>query len=133
MIEERYIQMAINIRRTYLKLSNNLNLYGTRAMQIAKKLEETVVKVEEIQKQAEDRSNNTDAKEYITRLLKIIDDVEQEGKRLENLVSPVNKEIEKLAKEEQELYRQIVEHHPGLSEDQIVSEVKDRLIKEGLS
>ena len=55
MIEERYIQMAINIRRTYLKLSNNLNLYGTRAMQIANKLEETVVKVEEIQNSVEER------------------------------------------------------------------------------
>jgi hypothetical protein len=41
--------------------------------------------------------------------------------------------IEKLAKEEQELFRQIVERHSNLSQDQIVSIVRDRLIKEGLS
>ena len=42
-------------------------------------------------------------------------------------------EIEKLAKEEMELYRLIVESHPTLTEDQIVEKVQDRLIKEGLS
>ena len=44
-----------------------------------------------------------------------------------------NVEIEKLGREEQELYRQIVEHHPELTEDQIVKSVRDRLLKEGLS
>jgi hypothetical protein len=41
--------------------------------------------------------------------------------------------MEKLAKEEMELYRQIVDSHPNLTEDQIVEKVQDRLIKEGLS
>ncbi len=133
MIEEKYIQMAINIRRTYLKLNNNLSLYGSRAIQIVKRLEETVSKIDDIQKQINDKKVKTDEKEILNKLLKIIDEVEDEGKRLEGLVNPVNKEIEKLAKEEEELYRQIVEHHPTLKEEQIVSIVKDRLIKEGLS
>jgi hypothetical protein len=45
--------------------------------------------------------------------MKILDDVDDEGKSLENLVSPLNS-IEKLALEEQELYRQIKERHHGL-------------------
>jgi hypothetical protein len=133
MVEERYIQMAISIRRTYLKLSNNLNLYGSRAAQVAQRLEETLPKIEEIQRQLDNRNVKVDEKEVLNKLLKIVDEVEEEGKRLENLVNPVNKEIEKLAKEEQELYRQIVEHHPNLKEEQIVSIIRDRLIKEGLS
>jgi hypothetical protein len=56
-----------------------------------------------------------------------------EGKKLETLIDPINVEIEKLGREEQELYRQIVEHHPELTEDQIVNFVRDRLLKEGLS
>ena len=66
-------------------------------------------------------------------MLEILEEVDSEGKRLEDLVDPLNKEIEKLALEEQELYRQIVEHHPELTEDQIVNFVRDRLLKEGLS
>ena len=50
MIEERYLQMALNIRRTYLKFSNNLDLYGSRASQVTKRLQDTVEKMEEIQK-----------------------------------------------------------------------------------
>jgi len=69
----------------------------------------------------------------LKKLLKIIDEVEDEGKRLEKLIEPINLEIEKLAKEEMELYRQILDGHPNLTENQIVEKVQDRLIKEGLS
>jgi predicted phage-related endonuclease len=137
MVDEKYLQMAINIRRTYLKLSNNLDLYSSRALQISDRLEETIKKLEGFNKEIEENSKSKNTKtsqvEVFERLLKMIDEVEEEGKRLENLVSPVNIEIEKLAKEEMELYKQIVDNHPKLTEDQIVESVKDRLIKEGLS
>lgn len=137
MVEEKYLQMAINIRRTYLKLSNNLELYSSRALQISDRLEETIKKLEGFNKEIEESSKSKNSKisqvEVFERLLKMIDEVEEEGRRLENLVSPVNTEIEKLAKEEMELYKLIVDSHPKLTEDQIVESVKDRLIKEGLS
>lgn len=137
MVDERYIQMAITIRRTYLKLINNLDLYRTRALQISDRLEETVDKLNEFNKEvtesAKNKNSNISQVEIFERLLKIIDEVEDEGKRLENLIDPINVEMEKLAKEEMELYRQIVDSHPNLTEDQIVESVRDRLIKEGLS
>jgi predicted nucleic acid-binding Zn-ribbon protein len=137
MVDEKYLQMAINIRRTYLKLINNLDLYRSRALQISERLQETVTKIDDLNKEAEEaskrKSSNVSQIEVFQKLLKIIDEVEEEGKRLENLIDPINVEIEKLAKEEMELYRQIVDAHPKLTEDQIVEVVKDRLIKEGLS
>lgn len=42
----------------------------------------------------------------------------------------MNKDIEKLALEEQELYRQIKQKHSNLTDEQIISSVKDRLIQE---
>ena len=45
----------------------------------------------------------------------------------------LNKDIEKLALEEQELYRQIKQKHSNLTDEQIISSVKDRLIQENLS
>ncbi len=131
MIDERYLRVAVQIRRTYLKLINNLELYKSVATSITKKLEETIDKISEIENDYIDKK--LDDKKSMENALKVINDVESEGKRLEGLINPINDEIEKLLKEEQELYKQIVNNHRELTEDQIVSIVRDRLIKEGLS
>ena len=135
MIDEKYLQKAIRIRRTYLKLINNMDLYRARATQISENLDKTLKDLDNFQKDLnkKDRKESIDEKALFEKLLKIIDNIEEEGKRLEKLIEPVNFEIEKLAKEEIELYNQILDGHSNLTEDQIVEKVKDRLIKEGLS
>lgn len=135
MIDEKYLQRAINIRRTYLKLINSMDLYRARALQVSERLNDTLKKLDEIKEDAKVRNSkkNVNEVDLLNRLLKIIDEVDDEGKRLEKLIEPVNIEIEKLSKEEMELYRLIVDNHPSLSEDKIVQIVQDRLIKEGLS
>jgi len=65
--------------------------------------------------------------------MKVLNDIEDEGHSLENLVDPLNSDIEKLALEEQELYRLIKQKHNNLTDEQIIESVKDRLIKENLS
>lgn len=131
MIDEKFLQSAVRIRRTYLKLSNNLELYKSATIGISKKLDSTLEDLKNLEDDYVERK--VEGKETLEKLLKVIDSVEEEGRRLEKLVEPINSEIEKLVKEEQELYRQITSTHHNLSEDQIVKEVKDRLIKEGLS
>lgn len=135
MIDEKYLQKAIRIRRTYLKLINNMDLYRARATQISENLDKTLKDLDNFQKDLnkKDRKESIDEKALFEKLLKIIDNIEEEGKRLEKLIEPVNFEIEKLAKEEIELYDQILDGHSNLTEDQIVEKVQDRLIKEGLS
>ena len=138
MIEEKYLKMSISIRRTYLKLINNLDLYHNRALKVSSNLEETLAKLDTIQegldsKDKETSRQETSSKETLDKILNILQEVEDEGKKLETLIDPINLEIEKLGREEQELYRQIVEHHSELTEDQIVNFVRDRLLKEGLS
>ena len=133
MIEEKYLQMSISIRRTYLKLINNLDLYHNRAIKVSSNLEETLAKLDTIQEGLDSKDKKMSGKETLDKLLDILQEVEDEGKKLETLIDPINVEIEKLGREEQELYRQIVEHHPELTEDQIVNSVRDRLLKEGLS
>ena len=132
MIDEKYLQDAIRIRRTYLKMSNSMDLYQKKAQQVSDKLEETIVRIDELQsKIGKDKTH--DDSYFMNELMKILNDVEDEGKSLENLVDPLNKDIEKLALEEQELYRQIKEKHYTLTDEQIINSVKDRLIKENLS
>jgi len=135
MIDEIYLQNAVRIRRTYLKLSSNMDLYQQKAQAVSSKLDETISKIDALQSKAEDskNNNNNDANFYLAELMKILNEVEEDGSALENLVNPLNAEIEKLTLEEQELYRQIKEKHYDLSDDEIISQVQDRLVKENLS
>lgn len=136
MIDEIYLQNAVRIRRTYLKLSNNMDLYQKKAKAVSDKLETTISKIDELQSKIEesrrDKNDKKDSNFFLTELVKILNEVEEEGKALESSVDPLNKEIEKLALEEQELYRQIKEKHFNLTDEQIISSVQDRLIKENL-
>ena len=135
MIDEFFLYNAVSIRRTYLKMTNNMDFYQKRAKEIVDRLELTISKINDIQKKAEEgrakKENGT--MEILNDLVKILNEIEDEGKALENLVDPLNKDIEKLALEEQELYRQIKQKHSNLTDDQIISSVKDRLIQENRS
>lgn len=133
MIDESFIQNAIQIRKTYLKLSSNMNLYQKKAQEVANRLDETLLKVDDLSKRAEvSKSNNTQTNNLLNELLEILKTVESDGESLENLVNPLNKEIEKLALEEQELYRLIKERHFEISDDMIINEVQARLKSENL-
>ena len=46
MIDEIYLQNAVRIRRTYLKLSNNMDLYQKKAQAVSDKLETTISKID---------------------------------------------------------------------------------------
>lgn len=138
MVDEVFLQNAVRIRRTYLKLSNNMGLYQKKAQQVSDKLNDTVSRIEEIEteikesrKTKKDSDNGTEY--FLNELMKALQEVDDEGKSLEGLVNPLNKEIEKLALEEQELYRKIKEKHFTLTDEQIVESIRDRLIKENLS
>lgn len=135
MIEEQFLESAIQIRRTYLKLTNNLSLYQKRAEEIVNVLEKSINKLESLQKEIKDtkagKSNMTNEK-AINEVLSTINDVEQEGERLNSLFEPLNKEIEKLGKEEAELWNRIIEKHSDIPEDKIIEIFKSRLEREGL-
>jgi DNA repair exonuclease SbcCD ATPase subunit len=132
MIDDNFLESAVRIRRTYLKVSNNMDLYHRRAKEIVEVLENTISKIDNLQNDIKDK-RNISGDSAIKKLLDILQEVEDEGSRLEKLVEPMNKEIEKLGLEESELYRQIKEKHSNLTEEQIVESVRTRLIKEGLS
>lgn len=135
MVDEVFLQNAVRIRRTYLKMTNNMDLYQKKAKEIVGKLDETLIKIDNLQKVAEEDKKNSVVgnQNLLNDLLGILNDIDIEGKSLEDLVSPLNQEIEKLGLEEQELYRQIKEKHYELTDEQIIESVKNRLIKENLS
>ena len=136
MIEEKFLVAAVNIKRSYLKLTSNLDFYKRRAEQTLERLQDAYSQVEDLEGEIAELKKKKDTNvdpNLTTKVLTILSEIEQEGNKIEKFVEPLNKEIEKLAMEEQELYRVIVETHPNLSEDQIVESVGLRLKKEGLS
>ena len=132
MIYESFIKAAIKIRREYLKLTNNLSFYKRKAEDVIENLEDIVTKIENIQQETENQSiTNNDA--VVFQLTKLLTDVESEGRAVESLIDPLNKEIEKLGLEEQELWRNIKNKYPNLSDEEIVEYVRKRLLQENLS
>ena len=130
MIEESFIQSSIRIRRQYLKLTNNMNLYKRKATDVVSNLEDILAKVEIIKSKSE---NGEDSDSILKELKNILSDIEDEGRRLEENIEPLNVEIEKLSLEEGELWRNIKQKHYDLNDDDIIEYVKSRLVQENLS
>jgi predicted nucleic acid-binding Zn-ribbon protein len=133
MIDENFVQAAIKIKRQYLKLMNNMDMYRNRARKMTDNLGGIVDKLENIQNELSKEKSDLTTESAIQEISKILKDVDDEGKGLEELVNPLNIEIEKLAIEEQELWRTIKEKHYNIPDDEIVEYVKKRLIEANLS
>ena len=130
MIDEKFLIAAVNIKKNYLRLTSNIDFYKIRTEKTLEVLDSSLKELEKIREDLNDKNKDIDS---INSVLSVFDKIEEEGNKIEKFVEPLNKEIEKLAIEEQELYRVIVEKHPGLSENQIVESVRKRLEKEHLS
>lgn len=135
MIDEKFLVAAVNIKRKYITLTTDINKYHDRAKQTVDKLNSTLADIENIKLKMKENAKNKklNSTEVLESMIKIITEIEDDGKSLEKYIDPLNKEIEKLAIEEQELYRIICEKHFDLTEEQIIESVKKRLEKESLS
>ena len=135
MIDDKFLVAAVNIKRKYISVTSDINKYHDRAKKTVEKLDSTLKEIEDIKSSMKGKAMNKklDSNEILQSMIRIITEIENEGKSLENYINPLNKEIEKLAIEEEELYRIICEKHSDLTEEQIVKSVKERLIKENLS
>lgn len=136
MIGEQFYIAAIEIRKTYLKLINDMESYRKIAESTMKSLQHSIVDIENIKKDIKESRESKLQKEpdskVVEKVMKVLENVETDGKRIENFIDPINREIEKLAREEQILYSKICDANPNLSEEQIVEAVRTRLRKEEL-
>jgi hypothetical protein len=54
MVDYVFLQNAVRIRRTYLKMTNNMDFYQRKAKEIIDRLDETLLRIDKLQKTAED-------------------------------------------------------------------------------
>lgn len=134
MIDEVFLTAAIGIKKKYYQLTSDLTRYEAMVEKTQDLVQNALDKVTAIDSDLHDpqkrkmMSNSSVMKEVDMLLAKL----DEDAKRLEEYINPMNEGIEKLAIEEEELYRQITIRHPYLSQDDIVKSVSDRLKKEGL-
>jgi hypothetical protein len=133
MIDENFVQAAIKIRRQYLKLMNNMEMYRSKAKKMVNNLDGIVDRLQNIQVELNKEKSEVTADGAINEVQKILKEVDNEGKTLEDSINPLNDEIEKLALEEEELWRLIKEKHYNVPEEEIIEYVKKRLIESNLS
>ena len=132
MIEERFIKRAVQIRKNYLKVTQDISVYETSAKNVLNTLESTLSKLNTLQESIKNKVV-TNADDASKKVMSILLEVEKEGERLEKLIDPLNDEIEKLRVEENELYRLIKEKHPGITDKEIIEEIHNEIKKENLS
>ena len=133
MIDENFVQAAIKIRRQYLKLMNNMEMYRGKAKKMVNNLDSIVDRLQNIQVELNKEKSEVTADGAINEVQKILKEVDNEGKTLEDSINPLNDEIEKLALEEEELWRLIKEKHYNVPEEEIIEYVKKRLVESNLS
>lgn len=131
-IDKRFIKRAVEIRKTYLKVTRDISVYETRAKQVLETLESTVIKLNSLQEGIKNKIV-TNVDDAAKKAMDILTDVEREGERLEKLIDPLNTEIETLRLEENELYRLIKEKHPNVTDEEIISQIHNEIKKENLS
>jgi chromosome segregation ATPase len=125
MIENSIIDSAKSIRNEFLKLTKTLSVYEDDV----KKLAEYFFKVSNELKNIESEITNKDTIESIkNKIISKLSDLELESERVSKKIEDINNQIEKLKKEEMDLYKVIKKRHPSMSDDQIRSEIQERVL-----
>ena len=132
MIQEIFLKKAVQIRKDYLRLRSGINFYENSIKDLLKMIENKSQELNDF-KEDLDKSKITDAEEAKSKLLKIIMDIENEYNSSNFQINKIDKDIEKLKQEELELFRQIRQRYPEMSDKEIKQEVQNYLEKMNLS
>jgi len=132
MIQEIFLKKAVQIRKDYLRLRSGINFYENSIKDLLKMIENKSQELNDF-KEDLDKSKITDAEEAKSKLLKIIMDIENEYNSSNFQINKIDKDIEKLKQEELELFRQIRQRYPEMSDKDIKQEVQNYLEKMNIS
>ena len=124
MIEESIIESARSIRKKFNSLNDTLETYQDDVRKLATHFLKISTELNDIGKNI----NSMDTIEVIRdKVLKKLDELELESDKICAKINDVNDNIEKLKKEEMDLYNIIKKRYPSLSDDEIKIEVQRRI------
>lgn len=126
-IEQALIDSAQSIRNEFLSLNNKLSNYDKRIAELAKYLQDISSELDTY------KDNGIKEAKSVTEITNFIlskmEEIDTESNKVNKLIEPINKAIEKLKIDEQNLYDEIKKRHPNVNDDIIVKEVQTRINK----
>lgn len=128
MIDKKYIKSAVRIRKDYLNLMNGLNNYQSQAQTLASDLQNIVTQFTKIQEDI-DNKKITKAEDAESKIMKVISELETKMGKITSKITSLDSDVEKLKKEELELYHQIKRKYPQLQDSEIVAEISTHLVE----
>lgn len=122
MISEFYLKKALNIRKEYLSIVSNINLFENMARDILKIIEGKLEELNTLQSKINEKriSNVESAKDS---LLKIILDLEEESNNIEKSVNDLTSRIDKLKINEKELFADLRKNYQNLTNEEIRNQI----------
>jgi len=132
MIQEIFLKRALNIRKEYISIKYNISLYEKNIRDILTILEEKAVDLNDLKINL-DQNKINDPEMAKSKLLKIIMELESEINNSETFVNNLNKNIDKLKEDENQLFRDIKQRYPEMIDSEIKNEVQEYIQKLNLS
>ena len=72
MIDEKFLIAAVNIRKTYVKLISNLNMYEDKARETLDMLNSIYNRLDELGKDVKKKKESDDSNSMVNEILKIL-------------------------------------------------------------
>lgn len=123
MIEESLIESARVIKQEFLSLNKILEGYESDVRILASYFIKTSADLKDIANTSKGDSINTIKDKVMSKL----NELETESDRICLKINKINEGLEKLKKEEMDLFMVIKKRHPTLSDDEIKIEVQKRM------
>lgn len=128
MIQEIYLKKALNIKKEYLSIINNIDEYEKFAKKLLSTISSKSKELLDLQKRIDEKKvNSVDlAKD---ELMKIIINLEEEANGIESIINSMNSRIDNLKKDETSLYRELKERYPDISDKDLKEEINTYISK----
>jgi len=126
-IDDTLVDSAISIKNEFNILKQNLGNYESEAKLLTEYLLKITGELEQyISGPIKQVSSINEATKHI---LDKMTEMETESDRISKLIDPINVSIERLKRDEEELYLEIKKHNPNSSDDEIRSTLFDKMKK----
>jgi len=123
MINDLFLKKALNISKEYLMITNDINMYEKMVSEILNSLDSNSKELEDL-KEKINSNKITDIEFAKSEMLNIIINLEDDTNKTGKHINILNERIEKLRKDEVDLYREIREKYPEMFDDDIKEEIQ---------
>jgi chromosome segregation ATPase len=125
MIDKQYIESAKNIKSEFISLNKKLDIYKKDLENLSEYLQTTIADLNNMTNKKVDSKHELQS--IAENLIKKIEEIEIEEKKMTNLVKPINDRIDKLKEEETILYNALKTKYPNLNDEEMRKEIHSRI------